>query len=62
MGRRSATALISAVALVAGAGCGPFGDTVDGTLEPLADAVGDAGRTGKPFRLSSVTDFEWERV
>jgi hypothetical protein len=28
----------------------------------LADAVETSAETGEPFRLSSVTDFEWDRV
>jgi hypothetical protein len=62
VGRRRAAALTVLAALAAGAGCGPFGDGIDGTHEPLADAVEEAGRTGESFRLSSVTDFEWDRA
>jgi hypothetical protein len=40
----------------------PVGSVVDGTLEPLADAVERSARTGEPFRLESVTDFEWDRM
>jgi hypothetical protein len=60
MGRRHATALTVAL-LVTGTGWGPC-DSVDGSLEPLSDAVKRAARTHEPFRLSSVTDFDWDRV
>jgi hypothetical protein len=43
-------------------GCGPFGDDVDGSLDALTDAVRESDRTGVPFRLASVTSFEWDRV
>jgi hypothetical protein len=61
VGRRHAAAL-TAAALVAGAGCGPFGDEVEGSLEPLSAAAKRAGRTHASFRLASVTDFDWDRV
>jgi hypothetical protein len=48
------------VAALAG-GCGPFADDVDGSLEELDDAVRRASETGRPFRLSAVTSFEWDR-
>jgi hypothetical protein len=60
MGRRH-TAALTAVLLVAGTGWGPC-DSVDGSLEPLSDAVQRAARTHEPFRLASVTEFEWDRV
>ena len=28
----------------------------------MADAVETSAETGEPFRLSSVTDFEWDRA
>lgn len=31
-------------------------------MRELAAAVEDAGQTGEPFRLSSITEFEWDRV
>jgi hypothetical protein len=60
MGRRHAAALTAAF-LVAGTDWGPC-DSVDGSLEPLSEAVEHAARTHEPFRLSSVTDFDWDRV
>jgi hypothetical protein len=33
-----------------------------GTSGSLADAVETSAETGEPFRLSSVTDFEWDRA
>jgi hypothetical protein len=39
----------------------PF-DSVDGSLEPLADAVHGSARTGEAFQLSAATDFDWDRV
>ena len=61
MGRGHAAALTAAV-VAAVAGCGPFGDGVDGSFEPLGEVVEDAARTDQAFRLSSVTDFDWDRV
>jgi hypothetical protein len=43
-------------------GCGPFGDDVEGSLEELGDAIRQAREGGKPFRLSSATRFDWDRV
>ena len=50
---------VSLAALVAG--CGPF-DGIDGSSEELADAVYEAGATGRPLRLAEATSFEWDRV
>ena len=56
--RRLAAAVL---ALLAAAGCGPFG-AVSGTSDEIAEAVRSAGLSGKPVRLASVTGFEWDRV
>ena len=62
MGRRHAAALTAAALALAGPGCGFFGDSVEGSLEPLTKKVRQSARTGEPFRLSDATDFEWQRV
>jgi hypothetical protein len=59
-GRRGVLGLAVVLAALAG-GCGPFADDVDGSLEELDDAVRRASGTGRPFRLSSVTSFDWDR-
>jgi hypothetical protein len=59
-GRRGVVVLAVAVAALAG-GCGPFADDVDGSLDELDDAVRRASETGRPFRLSAVTSFDWDR-
>jgi hypothetical protein len=52
--------LAVAFVLVAGlTGCSALDG---GTSGSLADAVESSAETGEPFRLSSVTDFEWDRV
>jgi hypothetical protein len=58
MGRRLVTALTAAV-LAATAGCG---SDVEGSFEPLGQAVRKSASTGEPVRLASVTDFKWDRV
>jgi hypothetical protein len=51
-----------AIALAAmAAGCGPFWDGIGASSDEIADAVEEAGKSGKPFRLAHVTDFEWDR-
>jgi hypothetical protein len=53
-------AVAVACVLVAGlTGCSALGG---GTSGSLADAVERSAETGAPFRLSSVTDFEWDRA
>jgi hypothetical protein len=60
-GRRGVPALALVLAALAG-GCGPFADDdVDGSLDELDDAVRRASETGRPFRLSAVTSFAWDR-
>lgn len=54
-------AALTAVLLVVGTGSGPC-DSVDGSLEPLSEAAERAARTQAPFRLASVTDFDWDQV
>jgi hypothetical protein len=61
MGRRNAAALTVALLSALSTGCLPF-DSVDGSFEPLADAVRESARTSKAFRLSATTDFDWDRV
>ena len=52
--------LAAAVVLVVGStGCSVLGG---GTSDSLADSVDESAQTGEPFRLSSVTDFEWDRA
>jgi hypothetical protein len=60
VGPRAIAAVLSAGA--ACAGCGPFGDAVEDSFEPLGDAVRRSARASEPFRLSAVTDFDWDRV
>jgi hypothetical protein len=50
------------MAAAACAGCAPLQDDIDGSLEPLAKAVRESARDGDTFRLSSTTDFRWDRV
>jgi hypothetical protein len=60
MGGRHAAALTAAF-LLAGTGWGPC-DSVEGSLDPLSDAVKRSARTHEAFLLSSLTDFDWDRV
>jgi hypothetical protein len=50
------------VLVVVAAGCGSFGDGIGGSMTELEAAVERSGDTGTSFRLTSVTDFEWDRV
>jgi hypothetical protein len=53
-------ALAVAVVLTAGlTGCSALGG---GTSDSLAEAVEQSAETGATFRLSSVTEFEWDRA
>jgi hypothetical protein len=54
--RALAVAIVLAVGLT---GCSVLDG---GTSGSLADAVDESTETGAPFRLSSVTDFEWDRA